>query len=197
MAGSDLSSGGPFQRPDDVFVDSYYADQHKYHVGDTVSELNRRWRLAGIYEPGMLARLVVSLDTLQESTATGQSERRLRKAGRSGENRRSDCDLEGALWITRLIHAGVHRSFSVNSVPMLKEFTIVVIALGVLVGFLVVFLSMYTAVLERTREIGVLKALGASPGYVLNILLRETLLLAVAGSMLGIAALLRHAIHNQ
>jgi putative ABC transport system permease protein len=55
-----------------------------------------------------------------------------------------------------------------------------------LIGFLVVFLSMYTAVLERTREIGILKALGASPGYVLGILLRETALLAVAGSITGI-----------
>jgi putative ABC transport system permease protein len=76
--------------------------------------------------------------------------------------------------------------FSVANVPMLKEFIWVVIGLGVLVGFLVVFLSMYTAVLERTREIGVLKALGASPGYVLNILMRETTLLALAGSVLGI-----------
>ena len=46
--------------------------------------------------------------------------------------------------------------------------------------------TMYTAVLERTREIGVLKALGASPGYILNILLRETAVLAIAGSILGI-----------
>jgi putative ABC transport system permease protein len=45
---------------------------------------------------------------------------------------------------------------------------------------------MYTAVLERTREIGVLKALGASPGYILNILMRETTLLALGGSVLGI-----------
>jgi putative ABC transport system permease protein len=69
---------------------------------------------------------------------------------------------------------------------MLTEFIWVVIGLGVLVGFLVVFLSMYTAVLERTREIGVLKALGASPGYIINILLRETALLAIAGSIVGI-----------
>jgi putative ABC transport system permease protein len=62
----------------------------------------------------------------------------------------------------------------------------VVIGIGVLVGFLIVFLSMYTAVLERTREIGVLKALGGSPGFILNILLRETVLLALVGSALGV-----------
>jgi len=62
----------------------------------------------------------------------------------------------------------------------------VIISLGIVVGFLVVFLSLYTAVLERTREIGILKALGASPGYVLNILFRETVLLALAGTLLGI-----------
>jgi putative ABC transport system permease protein len=78
--------------------------------------------------------------------------------------------------------------FSPGKVPMLTEFIYVVIGLGVVVGFLVVFLSMYTAVLERTREIGVLKALGASPAFIVTILLRETTLLAVAGSIVGIAS---------
>jgi putative ABC transport system permease protein len=76
--------------------------------------------------------------------------------------------------------------FSVSNIPMLQGFIWVVIGLGMVVGFLAVLLSMYTAVLERTREIGVLKALGASPGYILNVLLREAALLAVAGSFLGI-----------
>ena len=64
--------------------------------------------------------------------------------------------------------------FSTNSVPYIEAFTKVVIGIAVLIGFLVVCLSMYTAVLERTREIGILKALGASPGYIVGILLRET-----------------------
>ena len=58
--------------------------------------------------------------------------------------------------------------------------------MSVIVGFLVVLLTMYTAVLERTREIGILKALGASPGYVLGILMREAILLAVFGTIAGI-----------
>jgi putative ABC transport system permease protein len=75
---------------------------------------------------------------------------------------------------------------TVTNVPMLRDFTGVVIGIGTLVGFLIVFLSMYTAVLERTREIGVLKALGASPQFILSILLRETVLLALVGSAIGI-----------
>jgi len=50
-----------------------------------------------------------------------------------------------------------------------------------------VTMAMYTAVLERTREIGTLKALGASSGYILDLLFRETLVIALLGSVLGIA----------
>jgi putative ABC transport system permease protein len=182
-------SGGPFQGPDDVLVDSYYAAQHKYHVGDTLNGIvNRSWRLAGIYEPGMLARLVVPLKTLQDITAnTGKVTMIYVKLDDSARTDQVIAELKQKLKDYQIRSMQEYTElFSVNSVPMLKEFIYVVIALGVLVGFLVVFLSMYTAVLERTREIGVLKALGASPGYVLNILLRETTILAVAGSILGV-----------
>ena len=62
----------------------------------------------------------------------------------------------------------------------------VVTFIAVVVGFLAIFQSMYTAVLERTREIGILKAVGGSSGLILNILFRETLLLALLGAVLGI-----------
>jgi putative ABC transport system permease protein len=62
----------------------------------------------------------------------------------------------------------------------------VVIAIAVIVGFIVIFQAMYTAILERTREIGILKSLGASQFYVVNLVLRETAFLAVVGIALGI-----------
>ncbi|MGC1385356.1 MAG: FtsX-like permease family protein, partial [Candidatus Acidiferrales bacterium] len=52
--------------------------------------------------------------------------------------------------------------------------------------FLVIFLSMYTTVIERTREIGVLKSLGASKAYIVEIVMSETALLCVAGAALGL-----------
>jgi putative ABC transport system permease protein len=56
----------------------------------------------------------------------------------------------------------------------------------VVIGFLVIFLSMYTTIIERTREIGVLKALGASKPYIVQIILSETTLLCVTGVIGGI-----------
>ncbi len=73
-----------------------------------------------------------------------------------------------------------------NNIPQLRAFIGVITVLAVVVGFLVVFLSMYTAVVERTREIGILKALGAKPFTILDILIREAVLLAVVGCVIGI-----------
>ena len=83
---------------------------------------------------------------------------------------------------------------SISNVGMLKSFIGVVIGVAVIVGFIVVFMAMYTAVLERTREIGILKAVGGSSGLILNILFRETLLLALLGSVAGHCVDLRDAV---
>ncbi len=58
---------------------------------------------------------------------------------------------------------------------------------------------MYTTILERTREIGILKSLGASKGNIIGLVLRESLLLcalgvaAGVGFSYGIRALLKEA----
>src|SRR6202040_921729 len=62
----------------------------------------------------------------------------------------------------------------------------VVIGIAGVVGFLVIFQAMSTAVMERTREIGILKSMGASRSYIVGVVLRETVLLALAGTALGI-----------
>jgi putative ABC transport system permease protein len=60
------------------------------------------------------------------------------------------------------------------------------IGIAVVIGFLVIFLSMYTTIIERTREIGVLKSLGASKGYIVRIVLSETTLLCIGGAVAGV-----------
>jgi putative ABC transport system permease protein len=75
----------------------------------------------------------------------------------------------------------------------------VVISIATIIGFLVIFQSMYTAVMERTREIGILKSLGAGRVSIVSVVLRETMLLAIFGIALGVAAtyLLRNVLHQR
>ena len=76
--------------------------------------------------------------------------------------------------------------FTPSAVPEFQVFISIIIGLSIAFGFLVVFLTMHTAVLERTREIGILKSLGATQAYILGILVREALALGLLGSMVGI-----------
>ena len=70
--------------------------------------------------------------------------------------------------------------------PGLSSFIRVVIGISVIIGFMVIFQAMYTAVMERTREIGILKSIGASKFYIVNVIMRETVLLAIGGIITGI-----------
>ena len=76
--------------------------------------------------------------------------------------------------------------YNVDSIPLLKYFTDTVLGIGVVSGLLVVSMSMYMAVLQRTREIGILKSLGASKGFVMGIILAEAFALGVGGTIVGI-----------
>jgi putative ABC transport system permease protein len=48
-------------------------------------------------------------------------------------------------------------------------------------------LAMYTTITERTREIGILKAMGASRGYIVGIIEKEAILISVIGLIAGFA----------
>src|SRR5207237_50255 len=72
-----------------------------------------------------------------------------------------------------------------SHLPGFNAFIGVVIGVSVVISFIVIFQAMYTAVMERTREIGILKSMGASKFYVVNVILRETILLAIGGIALG------------
>jgi putative ABC transport system permease protein len=180
--------GGPFRSADDAIIDEYYANEKKLHGGDTFKDLNRPWHVAGIMEPGMLARLFVQLNVLQDLTSNPAKLTMLYvKLDDPARTDQVVADLKTKLKDYQIYSMEEFTTLiSPSRYPMLRPFIGVIIGVGVLVGFLVVFLSMYTAVLERTREIGVLKALGASPMYILGILLRETTIIALAGSLVGI-----------
>lgn len=185
--GLKVKRGRMFESPDEIVVDDVYAQQHHLKPGST-TDLAHLWKVSGIVEEGKLSRTFGDIGALQQLfEARGLVSTIYIKLDNPANIAAVKDELQKLLPNYKVDSIEDFVSlFSVNSVPYIEAFTRVVIGIAVLIGFLVVCLSMYTAVLERTREIGILKALGASPGYIVGILLRETVLLALAGTVVGI-----------
>jgi putative ABC transport system permease protein len=180
--------GGPFQRPDDVIIDQFYADQQHAHVGDRITILNTPWRVSGIFEGGKLAHIVFPLGVLQQKTSNiGKVSQIYLKLDDAANTAAVVQDLVSKLPDYPIYSMDDFTSlYNVSNIPALREFIIVIMAIGVIIGFAVVCLSMYMAVLQRTREIGILKSLGASQVFILRIILTEAVLLGIGGTILGI-----------
>ena len=197
-------SGGPFQGPDDMIVDEYYAASNKVHVGSTINLWNHDFHICGIVPQGRGARRYVSMQTLQE--LIGAPNKASIFYVRTDDPHDADAVVKElkaipGLETYNILSLGEWLSLmSANNVPLLSTFINIVIGIAVVIGFLVIFQSMYTAVMERTREIGILKSLGASKSYIVRVILRETLVLALAGIVVGVvlsfvaSGSIRHAI---
>jgi putative ABC transport system permease protein len=86
-------------------------------------------------------------------------------------------------------------------VPGLNTFLTVLVALSAFVSTIFVLLSMYTTITERRKEIGILKSLGASTGYIISSIEGEAFFIGVLGVVAGFllsvvsAYLIAHEFH--
>ena len=185
-------SGGPFQGPDDAIIDDIASGADGGHrVGDPITIMDHSFRIVGIVEHGKGGRKLLTIGKMGELMGS--------------EDKASlfyiKCDDPAN---DKAVIDEIHSTRGLEDYPVetvdewLEEMTPekipgfnialdVVTFIAVLVGFLVIFQSMYTAVLERTREIGILKSMGASKPVIVGVVLRETAVIAVAGVLLGIA----------
>jgi putative ABC transport system permease protein len=186
-------AGGPFQGPYDVIVDDVYARAGQgRRLGDTITILNHPFHICGIVESGKGGRRLVPIETLGELTG---SDGKASVIYLKSDNPANEDAIRQEIAATRgLENYNVQTMDDLISLYTPSKFPgfdlalDVVITIAVIVGFLVIFQTMYTAVLERTREIGILKSMGASKPTIVGVVLRECAVLAVAGVLVGIAA---------
>jgi putative ABC transport system permease protein len=180
--------GHDLEGPDDLLVDDWAAKGKKLKVGDTYKLLNHEWRIAGIVEHGKGARLFVPLATLQELVgARDKATIFLVKCTRPEHTDDAIEGIRGLLGNYTITPLRDYLSLMTSTnIPGLQTFINAMIVLAVSVGLLVIFLTMYTTVIERTRDIGVLKSLGAGKGFIIRALLSETAMLCVLGSFAGL-----------
>ena len=183
-------SGGPFQGPNDVIIDDLLAASKHLKVGDPIEMLNHEFRVCAVVEHGKGARRFVPIATLQDLIgAVGKATIFYVKTDKPDN---ADQVVQEIKNIPGMQQYGVRSLkeyltlMTSASIPGLTTVINVVIGIAMVIGFIVIFQAMYAAVMERTREIGILKSLGAGKFYIVNVVLRETLLIAIGGVILGI-----------
>jgi len=181
-------SGHDMEGPDDVLLDDWAAKAKHLKVGDTYNLFNHDWNVVGVVEHGKGARVFVPLETLQDlNQSRDKTSIFWIRCTRPEHTEDVMAELRALVpgYTVRPIKDMLSTYTSTN-IPGLQIFIDSMISLAVVIGLLVIFLTMYTTVLERTRDIGVLKSLGANPAFIVRALLMESALLCLGGIVAGV-----------
>lgn len=180
--------GHDLQDPDDILVDDVAAKTKNIQAGQTFRIFDHDWHVAGIVEHGKGSRLFVPRTTLQDLVgARDKASVFFIKCTRPEHTEDVMENMRHVLpgYTVRPLKDYLSLMTSTN-IPGLETFINAMIALAVSIGLLVIFLTMYTTVVERTRDIGVLKSLGANHWFVIRALLSESTALCALGIAAGI-----------
>lgn len=174
-----------------IVVDRVLASKAGLEVGDTIDVLGRSLRVEGIvpwgnpiFETGFLnaadARSLLALDryvsylliTLEPGASADQVARAARAAVPGSE-------IHTAASFADATRRLVRQSF----LPVVGA----LVAIGLAIGGAVIALTIYTATIERARDFGVLKAIGADDGFLYRIVVAQSVGIGAVGAALGIS----------
>jgi putative ABC transport system permease protein len=195
--------GGPFAQPYDIIIDDLEAASKKMKVGDPVKVLDHNFYVCGIVEHGKGARKFIRLDTLD--ALDGNPGKAAEFFLKTDTSPKFQADVKNEIlatdglqnWNVQTIDEFL-AGLTPEHIPAFNIGLRVVIGIAIVIGFMAIFQSMYTAVMERTREIGILKSMGASRFDIVSVVLRETGLLASVGVVIGVIAtyVLKYVLHR-
>ena len=178
--------GRMFQGPSEAIIDTIYASVNKLDVGDPIQLLGHQFTVVGIYQEGTAARVMVPLGTLQALNGTPDKATVMFIRVREGES----IEVVEAKLAERFTNYKISRIAELQnllseSAPGFKEFLTAMSLISIGLSFGITLLAMYSNIMERTREIGILKSLGASKTYIVQLILRESLLVCLLGVAIG------------
>jgi putative ABC transport system permease protein len=184
-----LVSGRAPEGVNEVVVDEAKARNNNLQIGSQLKLFGSQpYTVTGVYTPEAGPRVKMSLAAMQDALeAPGKCTWiyvKLKNPEQAVEvARRIDEQLPGnKIQLTRDVITNIEKS-----IPYLGVFLRTLVGLSALVSGLVVMLAMYTTITERTREIGILKALGASRGFIVGEIVKEAVLISVVGVAAGFA----------
>ena len=180
--------GRGLQGGDEAIVDEQWKADRKARVGDTVQIYDRPFRIVGVYAPPGGGRIKIPLATMQEQVGVGgRCSTVLVAVARPEEQEEVAARIHGRFPDDQIIFTrDLPELYATAAVPALNVFISVIVGVAACISVLVILLAMYTTVTERTRQIGIMKALGMSSSRIAWVIEQEALVVSVGGVVLGL-----------
>lgn len=189
MAGLQVVEGRKFvDGRDEIMTDTAWFERRKARIGDKFRLYERDFEIVGTYEPSAGARIKIPLATMQQQLgAEGKASAFLIKIRDGFTPEQVGDNLNAAFPDNQILLTSELEELYMQGFPALNVFLDVVIGVAAVVSALIILLTMYTTVTERTRQIGLLKSLGMSNGSIAFTIVQEALLISLGGVAAGIA----------
>lgn len=173
---------------DEMMSDMAWIERRKLKIGDKFSIYERDFAIVGTYEPSAGARIKIPLSTMQAQLGgEGKASAFLVKVDDGVDPQLIGDRLHAAFPENQIILTSEIPELYMQGIPALNVFLDVVIGVAAAISGLIILLTMYTTVTERTRQIGVLKSLGMSNFSIAWTIVQEALLISIGGIAVGVS----------
>lgn len=174
---------------DEMMSDVAWLERRNMKIGDKFEIYDRDFTVVGTYEPSSGARIKIPLSTMQEQLgADGKASAFLIKVKEGFTPQTVGDSLNANFPESRILLTSELEGLYMQALPALSVFLDVVVGVAGAISALIILLTMYTTVTERTRQIGVLKSLGMSNLNIGWTIVQEALLISVGGVIFGVLA---------
>lgn len=188
ISGMKIVEGRPFtDGKDEAVIDTAWQKQKKFKVGDAIPLYDRQFTVVGTYEPAGGARLKIPLSTMQQQLGSEGKVSSVLVAIKPGFTVDQVAQaLQNAFPNNQIILTRELEELYMAGFPAMNVFLNVFIGVAAVISALVILLTMYTTVTERTRQIGIMKSLGMSNRMIGWTITQEALLISLLGIVTGI-----------
>ncbi|HCX30098.1 MAG TPA: hypothetical protein DHU55_10070 [Blastocatellia bacterium] len=187
LTGLAIREGSKLTGGDQAIVDPVWQQQHDAKVGSTEQLFERPFTIVGVYEPPGGGRIKIPLTTMQDQEGgDGRASAILVACTDPAKQEEVAARIRQRFPDDQIIFTRDLPEFYAAGVPALNVFIKVVVGVAAAISMLVILLAMYTTVTERTRQIGILKALGMSKTGIAWVIEQEAILVSLLGVTVGV-----------
>ena len=172
---------------DEAIIDTGFQRSRKYNLGDKLPMYDREFTIVGTYEPAAGQRVKIPLATMQQQIGgENKTSSFLIKISEGRDPRQVAENLSNRLPGYQILLTSELEELYMQGFPAMNVFLNVFIGVAAVISALVILLTMYTTVTERTRQIGIMKSLGMSNQKIAWIIAQEAMLISFLGIVTGV-----------